>query len=410
MRKKLIVIGGGAAGIFCAVNAARKAPDLEVIVLEKTGKLLSKVRVSGGGRCNVTHACFEIGEMAKRYPRGGHFVRKAFHRWFTTDTIGWFRERGVELKTEEDGRMFPVSDDSQTIIDCLMKEVNSYGVEIRVHAEVKVVEAAASRFAVRLADGRVLEADYLCVACGGYPKSESFDWIRGLGHSVEEPVPSLFTFNMPGDPITKLMGVTVPEVQVKIVGGKLVEKGPLLITHWGLSGPVVLRLSAWGARELAASGYRFDIQVNWIPEFTEQKTRERFQELRYERAGQVVGTRNIFGLPQRLWEYFLAAAGIGEAVRWADLPAREQNKLVSLLCAASYSIQGKTTFKEEFVTAGGVRLSEVDPASFQSRKVPGLFFAGETLDVDGVTGGFNFQHAWTSGWVAADTIAGMAAP
>ncbi|HXO77465.1 MAG TPA: aminoacetone oxidase family FAD-binding enzyme, partial [Puia sp.] len=250
--------------------------------------------------------------------------------------------------------------------------------------------------------------DYVCVACGGYPKAESFDWIRGLGHSVEEPVPSLFTFNMPGEPITKLMGVTVPEVQVKIVGSKLVEKGPLLITHWGLSGPVVLKLSAWGARELAASGYRFGIQVNWIPEFTEQKARERFQELRYERAGQAVGTRNIVGLPQRLWEYFLAAAGIGEAVRWADLPAREQNKLISLLCAGSYNIQGKTTFKEEFVTAGGVRLSEVDPASFQSRKLPGLFFAGETLDVDGVTGGFNFQHAWTSGWVAADTIAALA--
>jgi len=410
MAKKLIVIGGGAAGIFCAVNAARKARGLEVTVLEKTGKLLSKVKVSGGGRCNVTHGCFEIGEMAKRYPRGGHFVRKAFHRWFTSDTIGWFRERGVELKTEEDGRMFPVSDDSQTIVDCLMKEVNSYGVEIRFHAEVKVVEVAAtaSRFAVRLADGRVLEADYLCVACGGYPKSESFDWIRGLGHSVEEPVPSLFTFNMPGDPITKLMGVTVPEVQVRIVGSKLVEKGPLLITHWGLSGPVVLKLSAWGARELAASGYRFGIQVNWIPEFTEQKVRERLQGLRYERAGQAVSSKNIFGLPQRLWEYFLSAAGVTEGVRWADLPAREQNKLTSLLCAGSYGVQGKTTFKEEFVTAGGVRLSEVDPASSQSRKVPRLFFAGETLDVDGVTGGFNFQHAWTSGWVAADAIAGMA--
>src|SRR5258708_7923270 len=254
MGKKLIVIGGGAAGIFCAVNAARKARDLEVVVLEKTGKLLSKVKVSGGGRCNVTHACFDIAEMARRYPRGGHFVRKAFHRWFTPDTIEWFRERGVELKTEEDGRMFPVSDDSQTIIDCLMKEVNSYGVEIRFHAEVKVVEnvAAASRFAVRLGDGRGVGGGYLWVAGGGYPEAGAFGWIRGLGHSVEEPVPSLFTFNMPGELITKLMGVAVPEVQVKIVGSKLIERGPLLITHWGLSGPVVLRLSAWGARELAA--------------------------------------------------------------------------------------------------------------------------------------------------------------
>jgi len=421
MGNRLIVIGGGAAGIFCAVNAARRAPGLKVLVVEKTGKLLSKVKVSGGGRCNVTHACFDIGEMARRYPRGGHFVRKAFHRWFTTDTVEWFRERGVELKTEEDGRMFPVTDDSQTIIECLMREVNRYGVEIWLHAEVVSAagaagglvggsvdgSGAAGGFRVRLKDGRELEADYVCVACGGYPKSDMFGWIRSLGHTVEEPVPSLFTFNMPGDPITRLMGVSVPEAQVKIVGSKLVEKGPLLITHWGMSGPVVLRLSAWGARELGRAGYKFGIQVNWIPSFTEQAARDRMQELRYDRAGQTVGGKNPFGLPQRLWEYFLSVAGIGEGVRWADLPAREQNKLVSLLCAGSFAVAGKTTFKEEFVTAGGVRLSEVDPSSFQSRKVAGLFFAGETLDVDGVTGGFNFQHAWTSGWVAADTVVGL---
>jgi len=409
MNKRLIVIGGGAAGIFCAVNAARRAPGLKVLVLEKTGKLLSKVRVSGGGRCNVTHACYDIGEMAKRYPRGGHFVRKAFHRWFTTDTIGWFRERGVELKTEEDGRMFPVSDSSQTIIDCLMKEVNKYGVEIWQHAEVgSAVVSDGADFRLVLKDGRVLEADYVCVACGGYAKSEMFEWIRKLGHTIEEPVPSLFTFNMPGDAITGLMGVSVPEAQVKIVGSKLVERGPLLITHWGMSGPVVLRLSAWGARELARGGYKFGIQVNWIPDLTEQAARERMQEMRYERAGQMVGGKNTFGLPQRLWEYFLSVAGIKEGVRWSDLPSREQNKLVNLLCTGSFGVQGKTTFKEEFVTAGGVRLSEVDPSSFQSRKVPGLFFAGETLDVDGITGGYNFQHAWTGGWVAADTVVGLA--
>jgi predicted Rossmann fold flavoprotein len=409
MNKRLIVICGGAAGIFCAVNAARRAPGLKVLVLEKTGKLLSKVRVSGGGRCNVTHACYDIGEMAKRYPRGGHFVRKAFHRWFTTDTIGWFRERGVELKTEEDGRMFPVSDSSQTIIDCLMKEVNKYGVEIWQHAEVgSAVVSDGADFRLVLKDGRVLEADYVCVACGGYAKSEMFEWIRKLGHTIEEPVPSLFTFNMPGDAITGLMGVSVPEAQVKIVGSKLVERGPLLITHWGMSGPVVLRLSAWGARELARGGYKFGIQVNWIPDLTEQAARERMQEMRYERAGQMVGGKNTFGLPQRLWEYFLSVAGIKEGVRWSDLPSREQNKLVNLLCTGSFGVQGKTTFKEEFVTAGGVRLSEVDPSSFQSRKVPGLFFAGETLDVDGITGGYNFQHAWTGGWVAADTVVGLA--
>ena len=409
-----IVIGGGAAGIFCAVNAARQHPGLRVTVLEKTGKLLSKVKVSGGGRCNVTHACHDITEMAKRYPRGGHFVRKAFYRWFTTDTIDWFRERGVELKTEEDGRMFPVTNSSQTIIDCLMKEVNRYGVEIRLHAEVKGVGGAAegvdpagaegARFRVELADGRFLDADYVCVACGGYPKSGMFDWIRRLGHSIEEPVPSLFTFNMKGDPITRLMGVSVPEVQVKIAGSRLVEKGPLLITHWGFSGPVILRLSAWGSRELAAGGYRFGIQVNWIPAYSEQEARERLQELRQETGGRQVGSGNPFGLPQRLWDYWLTQADIAGDVRWADLPAKALHRLVSLLCAGTFTIEGKTTFKEEFVTAGGVKLSEVEAATGESRKVPGLFFAGEILDVDGITGGFNFQHAWTSGWIAADTV------
>jgi predicted Rossmann fold flavoprotein len=413
--KNLIVIGGGAAGIFCAINAARRDPGVRVTVLEKTGKLLSKVRVSGGGRCNVTHACFDIAGMAANYPRGQHFVRKAFHRFFTTDTIEWFASRGVELKTEADGRMFPVTDSSQTIIDCLMKEANAYGVDIRMHAEVKDIAvlpgsdpmvgpgALSHRFELSLADGRRLPADFVCVACGGYPKLALFDWLQRLGHTVEAPVPSLFTFNMPGNPLTGLMGISVPGALVKIQGSRLSERGPLLITHWGISGPVVLRLSAWGARELAATGYRCTVQVNWLGEITEQQARERLQEMRQERAGQGVGTRNPWGLAQRLWEYLLTAAGIGD-IRWAELPVREQNRLVSLLCAGAFAVEGKTTFKEEFVTAGGVRLAEVDPSSFQSRKVPGLFFAGEILDVDGITGGFNFQHAWTGGWIAADTI------
>ena len=418
MGKNLLVIGGGAAGIFCAVNAARRDPGLRVTVLEKTGKLLSKVKVSGGGRCNVTHACFDIAGMATHYPRGQHFVRKAFHRFFTTDTIEWFATRGVELKTEADGRMFPITDSSQTIIDCLMREVNTYKVDVWMHAEVRDVavgagdpggygdvgRGAGDRFEVLLADGRRLPADFVCVACGGFPKLSMFDWIQRLGHTIEAPVPSLFTFNMRGNPLTELMGISVPDALVKIQGSRLVERGPLLITHWGLSGPVVLRLSAWGARELAEAGYRFGVQVNWLGEVTEQQARERLQEMRQERAGQGVMARNPFGLPGRLWEYFLATAGIGAAVRWAEMPAREQNRLVSLLCAGTFTVEGKTTFKEEFVTAGGVRLAEVDPATFQSRKVPGLFFAGEILDVDGITGGYNFQHAWTGGWVAADTI------
>jgi predicted Rossmann fold flavoprotein len=412
--KHLIVIGGGAAGIFCAVNAAAFAAAsaaealghaaLRVTVLEKTGKLLAKVKVSGGGRCNVTHACYDITEMAKRYPRGGQFVRKAFFRWFTTDTIEWFRQRGVELKTEEDGRMFPVTDSSQTIIDCLMREVNRDGVEVRMHAEVKDILVVDAGFRVVLADGRELAADFVCVACGGYPKPGMFDWIRRLGHSIEEPVPSLFTFNMPGDPITRLMGVSVPEVRVKVGGSSLDERGPLLVTHWGLSGPVILRLSAWGARELATRGYRFVIRVNWLVDQSEQQVRERFQQTRYEWAARSLGSGNPFGFPQRLWEYWLGLAGIAGGLRWADLPARDQNRLVSLLCAGEFSIAGKTTFKEEFVTAGGVRLAEVDPVTCGSRKVSGLYFAGEILDVDGITGGYNFQHAWTSGWIVADSV------
>jgi predicted Rossmann fold flavoprotein len=432
-RKNLIVIGGGAAGIFCAVNAARLmheadssgAPGGRVLVLEKTGKLLSKVKVSGGGRCNVTHACYAIDEMIKKYPRGGNFLKKAFYKWFTTDTIQWFADRGVELKTEGDGRMFPVSDSSQTIIDCLMREANKFGVEIWTMAEVKEVLAPAaggggdaaavgSGFRVRLADSRVLEADRVCIACGGYPKAGMFEWVEKLGHSVEPPVPSLFTFNMPGNKVTSLMGVTIPDVQVKIVGLRggsragLVERGSLLITHWGMSGPVILRLSAWGARELAGgnAGYEFTILVNWVPDYSETTIRAKLQELRMELAAQKISARNPFGLPQRLWEFILKESGIADVMRWADLPGREQNKLVKNLCVAEFAVKGKTTFKEEFVTAGGVRLAEVDPLTMQSRKVPGLFFAGEILDVDGVTGGFNFQHAWTSGRIAAEGVTG----
>ncbi len=405
MQKVLIVVGGGAAGIFCAVNAARKDRQLRVIVLEKTGKLLGKVRVSGGARCNVTHACFDIAGMAANYPRGQHFVRKAFHHWFTTDTIEWFALRGVELKTEADGRMFPVSDSSQTVIDCLMREVNVYGVEIRMHAEVKDVTlgSSANRFELLLTDGRRLPADFVCVACGGYPKLGMFDWIQRLGHTVEPPLPSLFTFNIPGSGLTELMGISVPQASVKIQGSRLAERGPLLITHWGVSGPVVLRLSAWGARELAVADYRFGVQVNWLGEQSEKEARECLHDQRQERAGQGVGAKNPFGLPQRLWEHFLGVAGIG-TIRWADLPARDLNRLVSLLCAGVFAVAGKTTFKEEFVTAGGVRLAEVDPSTLQSRKIPGLYFAGEILDVDGITGGYNFQHAWTSGWIAADSV------
>jgi predicted Rossmann fold flavoprotein len=404
-RKTLIVIGGGAAGFFCAVNAAALSPLLDVIILEKTGKVLSKVRVSGGGRCNVTHACFSIPEILKKYPRGGNFLKKAFHGFFTTDTIEWFRVRGVDLKTEEDGRMFPVTNSSQTIIDCLIKEVNRFGIQLYMNAEVKKIDRKGEGFELMLADGRQLHADFVCVASGGYPKAAMFDWLKTLGHSIEEPVPSLFTFNMPGNGITSLMGVTVEHVMAKIAGTKLEEQGPLLITHWGMSGPAILKLSAWGAIELQKKDYAFTVFINWVPEFNENSLREKFQQLRFQLATQKLVNRNPFNLPQRLWEYLSKEAGIKEDTRWADLPSKEQNKLIKLLSAGEFAVKGKTTFKEEFVTAGGIRLSEVSADTIMSKMVPNLFFAGEVLNVDGVTGGFNFQHAWTSGYIAASAIA-----
>ena len=411
LKKKLIVIGGGAAGFFCAVNAARMNPQLEVIILEKTNKLLSKVKVSGGGRCNTTHACFDIAEMSKKYPRGGYFVKKTFHQFFTTDTIQWFEERGVKLKAEADGRMFPVTDSSQTIIDCLMKEANKYNVVIRLNVEVKKITALTessrqcSMLNVQCSNGETNNANFVCIASGGYPKSSMFNWLIELGHTIEEPVPSLFTFNMPHHPITKLMGVSVENVRVKIIGTKLEQAGPLLITHWGLSGPAVLKLSAYGARQLAINNWQFSVLINWLPEHNEQTLQSTFQSLRFENASQKIVNRNPFGLPQRLWEFLLDHSEVNKDRRWAELPAKEQNKLIRNLCACEFVIKGKTTFKEEFVTAGGINVNEVDANTMMSKKLFNLFFAGEILNVDGITGGFNFQHAWTSGYIAAKSFA-----
>ncbi|MEO7450222.1 MAG: NAD(P)/FAD-dependent oxidoreductase [Chitinophagaceae bacterium] len=445
VQKRLLVIGGGAAGFFCAVNAARLNPMLEVVILEKSSKLLSKVAISGGGRCNVTHACFEISEMIKKYPRGTNFVKKTFHRFFTIDTIKWFEERQVMLKTEADGRMFPVSNSSQTIIDCLMKEANKYKVKIMMNTEVKRLtretsagsdehenqHPGAGKFVLQIAStanyvrpnvlsgqaassagqaggATEMTADFVCIASGGYPKLSMFDWLKDTGHSIAAPVPSLFTFNMPGNAITQLMGISVENAKVKILGSRLETSGPLLITHWGLSGPAILKLSAWGARELAEGNYSFTAIVNWLPKYNEQTMREKFEQLRFDIAAQKLINKNPFALPARLWEYFLQQAGVKAESRWADLPAAAQNKLIKMLCAQECAVKGKTTFKEEFVTAGGVQLNEVDANTMMSKLVPGLFFAGEIVDVDGVTGGFNFQHAWTSGWIAARSISDAA--
>lgn len=407
-KNKLVVIGGGAAGFFCAVNAARLDSNLEVILIEKSNKLLSKVKISGGGRCNVTHACFSISELIKYYPRGSAFLKKSFHHFNPTDTVRWFEERGVLLKTESDGRMFPVTDSSQTIIDCLLHEASKYHVKIMMNVHATTIQPVASgsndQYQLTLSNGKTISADFVCIACGGFPKIEQFTWIQSLHHKIDQPVPSLFTFNLTKHPITSLMGITVKEVAIKINQTKFQQNGPLLITHWGFSGPAVLKLSAWAARELHQQNYDFNISINWLPEYNENTLRDKMQELRFTNATQKVINRNPFGLPARLWEFFIQQVGISEEIRWTDLPAKNQNKLIKQITGDIYPINGKTTFKEEFVTSGGVDLSEVDYNTMESKLHKSLFFAGEILNIDGVTGGFNFQNAWTTGFLSAEAI------
>lgn len=404
---RLTVIGGGAAGFFAAVTAARLNPNLKVTILEKSSKLLAKVRISGGGRCNVTHACFDVGEMSRNYPRGQHFVKKMFHQFFTPDTIRWFEERGVRLKTEIDGRMFPATDSSDTIIRCLLDEADSYGVSIMLNRDVKGLRHRNKGWDILLSDGSTMFTELVILACGGFPKKSMFDWILETGHRVEEPVPSLFTFNIPGHPLTSLMGISV-KAKVKIRDLRMDEEGAVLITHWGISGPAVLKLSARAARELAKANYRFGVLLNWYPDSHEMEFRERIVQMRTEHGSAKVFNRNISDLPQRLWHFLCSRSGINDSTRWAELTASAQKELVKNVFAMELSVEGKTTYKEEFVTAGGVRLDEVDVNTIASKLHRGLYFAGEILDVDGVTGGFNFQHAWTSGWIAGKSASAAA--
>lgn len=406
-KNTLAIIGGGAAGFFCAVNAARLNPLLKVVILEKSSKLLAKVKVSGGGRCNVTHACFNIPELVKCYPRGQNFLKKSFHWFNTSHTIQWFGERGVKLKTEADGRMFPTTDDSQTIIDCLLKEAGKYGIEIKMNFDVKEIIPHNSVFTIHESKGDTLEAGYVCLASGGGPTSSMFYCLKKMGHTAEEPVPSLFTFNIPNNSLTQLMGVSVERATVKIQSTKLTETGAVLITHWGLSGPAVLKLSAWGARQLAVCNYTFTAIINWIPQYNEQTLKNKWPEMRSRLAAQKLSTKNPFDLPGRLWVNMLQQSQINTEQRWADLSSNQQNKLIQNLTAQILQVKGKTAFKEEFVTCGGIKLIEIDANTMQSKIVPNLFFAGEIIDVDGITGGFNFQNAWTSGFIAAKHIAGL---
>ncbi|TGE16463.1 NAD(P)/FAD-dependent oxidoreductase [Hymenobacter elongatus] len=400
-------MGGGAAGFFGAIACAEANPKLRVYLIEKTGKLLGKVRVSGGGRCNVTHACFSAAQLVQHYPRGGKKLKEPFQLFGAQDTVQWFRQRGVELKTEADGRMFPTTDSSETIAHCLLEAARRAGVQILLSTTAERIEPLpAGGFSVQLTGqhAQTLHAQRLLIATGGVPKSEGYDWLRTLGHTIAEPVPSLFTFNVPESPLKELMGVSVPHSRVVLAGEKLDYEGPLLITHWGVSGPAVLKLSAWGARRLHELQYTGTALVNWIPTYSEDSLRTWLLTFRADSGRKVVLVNALFGLPQRLWRALVEQAGVGPETRWNELPVKQQNRLIELLVRMPLAVRGKTTFKEEFVTCGGVVLGEVNMKTLESRLQPGLHFAGEVLDIDGITGGFNFQAAWTTGFLAGQAM------
>ena len=404
--KKIVVIGGGAAGFFSAIQLAELHPHWEICILEKSNKILSKVKVSGGGRCNVTHACPDIETLLTKYPRGSRFLKKAFYQFATTNTIEWFAKNGVKLHTEKDGRMFPTTNNSETIINCFLQKVNQYKIKVLLNHEVVNVEKITpTTFTITLAHQKNMTAEGICVATGGMLKSQNFEWLVRMGHRIKEPVPSLFTFNTDQSTITSLMGVAVDYASIQWAGHKHIEKGPLLITHWGISGPAAIKLSAWCAQEMAAVHYEGHIHINWTPNYTEQSLTMEWINLRMEMGKKIIGSKNPFNLPNRLWQYLLEEAGIDKSLQWAAIKSMEQRKLIQLLVRTSLPIKGKTTFKEEFVTCGGVDLSDIDASTMESKIVAGLHFAGEMMDVDGITGGFNFQHAWTSGWLAARHLA-----
>ena len=402
----IVVIGGGAAGFFGAITAAETFSDATVTILEKTRTVLNKVRISGGGRCNVTHACFDNRQLVKHYPRGEKPLRTLLNQFDAAATVRWFENRGTALKTESDGRMFPATNTSETIVDCLLNTARRLGISIRTSCGVSALmpQPDATGWQLTLLDGSTLLADRVLVATGGYPQLPSYDWLPNQAEPLLSPVPSLFTFNVPDSPLLPLAGVSVPDAGVFIVGTKQEQRGPLLLTHWGFSGPAVLRLSAWAARELADANYRFTLRVNWVPTLNDNTLRAALQDFRQQNGRKQVSSQNPFGLPARLWQAMGQHSGIADEQRWADLPAKPLNQLANRLTNSQFQVTGKSTFKDEFVTCGGVALGSLHPETLESRAQPGLFFAGEVLDVDGITGGFNFQSAWTTGYVAGRHI------
>jgi predicted Rossmann fold flavoprotein len=396
----VVVAGGGAAGFFTAINVAEANPQLKIAILERGKEVLQKVRVSGGGRCNVTHACFVPDDLVKFYPRGEKELRGPFNRFCSGDTIEWFEKRGVELKIEDDGRMFPVTDSSQTIIDCFLEATQKLGIDILTGQSIQGLYKSENYWKIDTQSETYITQN-LVMATGSNTKM--WDVLAEMGHTIIEPVPSLFTFNIKDPRIKDLMGVSA-QASVKVKGTKLEANGPLLITHWGMSGPGILRLSAWGARELAAKNYQFTLIVNWLDGMDAEDCEAELKTLKQENAKKAVGKKSPFAFPNRLWESLVTASGIDAETRWADLSKKQIDALTQQLTNAHFQVNGKNTFKEEFVTAGGISLKEVNFKTMESKLMPNLYFAGEILDIDAITGGFNFQNAWTGGYIAAQAI------
>jgi len=405
----IVIIGGGAAGFFAALACAEARRGAEILILEKTSQFLSKVKISGGGRCNVTHACFNAREFTTRYPRGDRALIAPFRQFQAADTVAWFARRGVKLKTEADGRMFPVTDSSQTIIDCLFRAANAAGIKLKTNRGVEsVARKTGGGFELKLSTGETLACDKLLLATGGCRTAALGQLAVSLGHTLEPPVPSLFTFHIEIPWLRELAGVSLDTVEVSVPETRLREHGAILLTHWGLSGPAILRLSAWGARELHDRNYQFPLHINWLPHWNAEKLAAEFQKQRKLQPAKFIVNTPLAKLPARLWEQLVIASGLARDTRWAALSGGAQHKLIQQLLRSEFPVTGKSLNKDEFVTCGGIRLNEVNFKTMESRICAGLFFAGEVLDIDGITGGFNFQAAWTTGWLAGRALAGVA--
>ncbi len=393
---KIAIIGGGAAGFMAAITAKESNPKANITIFEKTDKSLTKVKISGGGRCNVTNATFSISQLVKNYPRGGKKLKKSFDIFNTNDVVNWFESRGVSLKIESDDRIFPKSNNSQTIVDLLLKTTNKLSINVSYKSKVDAIKFSNNSINLSI-NGNLLSFNKVIISTGGSPKGIGFNWLKILGYQISTPVPSLFTFNMPNNPITDLMGVSVANVITSIKGSNLKQSGPLLITHWGMSGPAILKLSAFAARYLASLNYKFTAQINWLG-INEGELRNCFEDLKQSRK--LIYNLNPFKIPKRLWVYILKKLEISENQIYADLGKKNKNRLINALVNDEFIVNGKTTFKEEFVTCGGINLSEINMLTMESRRHKGIYFAGEILNIDGVTGGFNFQAAWTTGYLA----------